>query len=53
MRSINLKYRLAILSIIWYNENNGYAAKCNVEFVKKQRKGERNYSRTKFGFTFK
>lgn len=38
----NLKLRLAISPRIWYNKSIGYAAKCNAEFVKKQRKGERD-----------
>lgn len=37
-----LKLRLAISPRIWYNKSIGYAAKCNAEFVKKQRKGERD-----------
>ena len=51
---VNLKIRLAISPKIWYNKSNGYAAKCNAEFVKKSReRGDINESRSKFEFTFK
>lgn len=52
--AVNLEFRLAILSIIWYNMFSGYVSECKTEFDNISQKGGKvSYSRIKFGFTFK
>lgn len=41
--AVNIKFRLAILSIIWYNIFNGYVSECKTEFDNISQKGGTYY----------